>query len=88
MQIEFNRSLLSWIYVTTKKIITNFTKEDTIINLPSLFNVKIISNFLRFANFYRVFVQGLNKIATPWICLIQKKMTFESDVKCFFTLIF
>ncbi len=88
MRIEFNRSLLSWIYVTTKKIIMNFTKEDTIINLLSLFNVKIILNFLRFAIFYKGFVQEFNKISTPWICPTQKEITFESDAKCFCTLIF
>ena len=55
----------------------NSAKVNTIINWPTLMNIKDVQSFLGFANFYRRFIYSYNKIAAPLTRLTHKDVAFE-----------
>ena len=57
-------------------------KVDTIINWPTLMNVKDVQSFLGFANFYKRFIYDYSKIAAPLTCLICKDVAFKWSSEC------
>lgn len=57
-------------------------KVDTILNWPTLRNVKDVQSFLEFANFYRRFIYGFSRLATPLTELTRKSAKFIWDEKC------
>ena len=68
--------------ITTEGVKMNSAKVDTIINWPTLMNVKDVQSFLGFANFYRRFIYGYSKIAAPLTHLICKDVAFEWFSEC------
>ena len=60
----------------------NSAKVDTIINWPTLVNVKDVQSFRRFVNFYRRFIYDYNKIAASLTCLICKDVAFKWFSEC------
>jgi len=58
------------------------SKIDTIINWPTLINVKDVQSFLGFANFYRRFIYGYSRIATPLTRLTRKDVPFAWSQEC------
>ena len=63
--------------IITEGVKMNSVKVDTIINWPTLMNVKDVQSFLEFANFYRRFIYDYSKIAAPLTCLISKNVAFK-----------
>lgn len=68
--------------IITKGVKMDPAKIDTITNWPSLINVKDVQSFLGFANFYRHFIYGYSKLATPLTCLTRKDVPFVWSPKC------
>ena len=60
----------------------NSAKVDTIINWPTLMNVKDVQSFLGFVNFYRRFIYDYSKIAALLTHLICKDVAFEWFSEC------
>jgi hypothetical protein len=60
----------------------NSFKIEIVINWSSLINVKVVQNFVKFANFYRRFVYEFNNIVDSLTNLIKKKMKFKWTNKC------
>ena len=60
----------------------NSVKVDTIINWPTLMNIKDVQSFLEFANFYRRFIYGYSKIAAPLTRLTCKDVVFKWFSEC------
>ena len=63
--------------IITEEVKMNSAKVDTIINWPTLMNVKDVQSFLGFANFYRRFIYGYSKIAALLTHLTCKDVAFE-----------
>ena len=63
--------------ITTEGVKMDPAKVDTIINWPTLMNVKDVQSFLGFANFYRRFIYGYSKIAAPLTRLTCKDVAFK-----------
>ena len=57
-------------------------KVSTIINWPTLINVKDVQSFLEFTNFYRRFIYSYNKITVLLIYFIKKDVAFIWFLKC------
>ena len=57
-------------------------KIDTVINWPAPVNVRDVQSFLGFANFYRRFVFGFSKIASPLTNLTKKGTKFSWTSDC------
>ena len=55
----------------------NPSKVDTIVNWPSLINIKDVQSFLGFANFYRRFIYGYSRLAAPLTNLTRKETPFN-----------
>ena len=68
--------------ITTEGVKMNSAKVNTIINWPTLMNVKDVQSFLGFANFYRRFIYGYSKIATSLTHLICKYVAFKWSSEC------
>ena len=68
--------------VTTKGVKMDPKKVDTVVNWPQPANVKDIQSFLGFANFYRRFIYGFSKLASPLTALTKKGTPFEWSDKC------
>ena len=68
--------------IITEEVKMDSAKVDTIINWPTLMNVKDVQSFLGFANFYRRFIYGYSKIAAPLTYLICKDVAFEWSSEC------
>ena len=68
--------------IITEGVKMNSVKVNTIINWPTLVNVKDVQSFLGFANFYRRFIYGYNKIAASLTHLICKDVAFEWFSEC------
>lgn len=67
--------------VTTKKVRMDLTKVNTILNLPTLRNVKEIQSFFGFTHFYFCFIYGFSRLATPLTELTKKNVRFALDDK-------
>ena len=63
--------------ITTEGIRMDPAKVDTIVNWPTLINVKDVQSFLGFANFYRRFIYGYSKLAAPLTQLTKKDIVFN-----------
>ncbi len=57
-------------------------KIETIVQWPLLINVKDVQSFLGFANFYRRFIYGYSRLASPLTRLIRKDVPFVWDAEC------
>ena len=57
-------------------------KISTIINWPTLVNVKDVQSFLEFVNFYRRFIYDYSKIAALLTHLTKKDVAFAWSLKC------
>ena len=68
--------------ITTEGVKMDSAKVDTIINWPTLMNVKDVQSFLGFANFYRRFIYGYSKIAAPLTHLTRKDVAFKWSSEC------
>jgi len=68
--------------ITIKGVKMDPAKVNTIVNWPTLVNVKDVQSFLDFANFYRRFIYGYSKIAAPLTRLTRKDVTFEWFTDC------
>ena len=68
--------------VTTKGVKMDPAKIDTVINWPAPVNVRDVQSFLGFANFYRRFVFGFSKIASPLTNLTKKGTKFSWTSDC------
>jgi hypothetical protein len=55
----------------------NDTKVETIRSWSISTNIKEVKGFLRFANFYRRFIEGFGRLATPFIEFTKKDKAFE-----------
>ena len=51
-------------------------KISTIINWPTLVNIKDVQSFFKFTNFYKKFIYNYSKIATSLIHFIKKDVVF------------
>ena len=60
----------------------NSVKVDTIINWPTLVNVKDVQSFLEFTNFYRRFIYDYSKIAALLTHHTHKDVAFEWFSEC------
>ena len=68
--------------IITEGIKMNLVKVNTIINWPTLMNVKDVQSFLEFANFYRRFIYDYSKIAALLTHLICKNVAFKWFSEC------
>ena len=68
--------------ITTEGVKMDSAKVDTIINWPTLMNVKDVQSFLGFANFYRRFIYGYSKIAALLTHLTCKDVAFKWSSEC------
>ena len=68
--------------VTTKGVKMDPAKIDTVINWPAPVNVRDVQSFLGFANFYRRFVLGFSKIASPLTNLTKEGTKFSWTSDC------
>ena len=68
--------------ITTEGIKMDPSKIDTIVNWPTLINVKDVQSFLGFANFYRRFIYGYSRIANPLTRLTRKDVPFVWSQEC------
>ena len=57
----------------------DLSKVDTIVNWPSLINIKDILSFLGFANFYRRFIYRYSRLAAPLTNLTRKETSFNQS---------
>ena len=68
--------------ITTEGVKMDPSKIDTIVNWPTLINVKDVQSFLGFANFYRRFIYGYSRIANPLTRLTRKDVPFVWSQEC------
>ncbi len=68
--------------ITTEGVRMDPAKVETIVQWPSLINVKDVQSFLGFANFYRRFIYGYSKIASPLTQLTRKDVPFMWSSEC------
>ena len=68
--------------ITTEGVKMDPSKIDTIVNWPTLINVKDVQSFLGFANFYRRFIYGYSRIANPLTRLTRKAEPFVWSQEC------
>lgn len=68
--------------ITTEGVKMDPAKVDTIVNWPTLINVKDVQSFLGFANFYRRFIYGYSKLAAPLTNLTKKDVPFIWSPEC------
>ena len=68
--------------ITTEEIKMDSAKISTIINWPTLINVKDVQSFFKFMNFYRRFIYDYNKIATLLTHFTKKDVAFAWSLKC------
>ena len=68
--------------IITEGVKMNSAKVSIIVKWSFLVNIKDIQSFLSFANFYRRFIYGYSKLASPLICLIKKDVPFEWITEC------
>ena len=68
--------------ITTEGVKMDPAKVDTIVNWPTLINVKDVQSFLGFANFYRRFIYGYSKLASPLTQLTKKDVPFQWTSEC------
>ena len=68
--------------VTTEGIRMNPEKVAAVKDWPKPENLKQVQGFLGFCNFYRRFINGFAKIATPLTQLTKKDTLFEWTVGC------
>ena len=88
---EFFKQSIDFLgYVITKDGITmDAGKVKAITDWPQLKNVRDVRSFLGLAGYYRRFVEGFSKIASPLTELLKKEMPFvwsDEHVKAFETL--
>ena len=58
------------------------SKVNTIVNWPSLINIKDIQRFLGFANFYCRFIYRYSRLAAPLTNLTRKETPFNQSDQC------
>ena len=63
--------------ITTEEVKMNSAKVSTIVKWLTLVNIKDVQSFLGFANFYRRFIYGYSKLASPLTHLTKKDVPFE-----------
>ena len=63
--------------IITEGVKMNSAKVSTIVKWLTLVNIKDVQSFLGFANFYRRFIYGYSKLASPLTCLTKKDVPFE-----------
>ena len=63
--------------ITTQGVKIDPSKVNTIVNWPSLINIKDVQSFLGFANFYRRFIYGYSRLAAPLTNLTRKETPFN-----------
>lgn len=68
--------------VSSRGIEVDKAKIDIIQSLPYPTNVRELRSFLGHAGFYRRFIKGFSKVASPLCKLLQKDMKFELDEDC------
>ena len=68
--------------IITEGIKMNSVKVSTIVKWLTLMNVKDVQSFLGFTNFYRRFIYGYSKLASPLTHLIKKNVLFEWTTEC------
>ena len=68
--------------IITEGVKMDPAKVSTIINWPTLINVKDVQSFLEFINFYRRFIYSYSKIATLLTYFIKKDVTFAWFSEC------
>ena len=68
--------------ITTEGVKMDSAKISTIINWPTLVNVKNVQSFLEFMNFYKRFIYDYSKIAASLTHFIKKNVVFAWSLKC------
>ena len=68
--------------IITKEVKMDPAKVSTIINWPTLVNVKDVQSFLEFMNFYRRFIYDYSKITASLTHFIKKDVAFAWFLKC------
>ena len=68
--------------ITTEGVKMDSAKVSTIVKWLTLVNIKDVQSFLGFANFYRRFIYGYSKLASPLTHLIKKDVPFEWITEC------
>ena len=63
--------------IITEGVKMDSAKVSTIVKWLTLVNVKDVQSFLGFANFYRRFIYGYSKLASPLTHLTKKDVPFE-----------
>ena len=63
--------------IITQGVKMDPSKVDTIVNWPSLINIKDVQSFLGFANFYRRFIYRYSRLAAPLTNLTRKETSFN-----------
>ncbi|KAG5718803.1 hypothetical protein E4T56_gene2697 [Termitomyces sp. T112] len=70
------------VIVTPNGVRMDPAKVDTILNWPSLRNIKEVQSFLGFANFYCRFIDNYSGITKPINRLMRKDTPWDWDSKC------
>ena len=60
----------------------DLSKVNTIVNQPSLINIKDVQSFLGFTNFYRRFIYRYSRLAAPLTNPIRKEIPFNQSDQC------
>ncbi len=81
-EFHVNRVPYLGLIITTEGIKMDPAKIETIVQWPSLINVKDVQSFLGFANFYRRFIYGYSRLASPLTRLTRKDVPFVWDAEC------
>ena len=68
--------------IITEGVKMNSAKVSIIVKWPPLMNIKDVQSFLGFANFYRRFIYGYSKLASPLTHLTKKNVPFEWITEC------
>ena len=81
---EFNVTEVKYLglIITTDRVRMDLDKIVAIQDWKTLENVKDVQAFIGFANFYRRFIQGFSKVATPLQNLTRKNVLFHMLDQC------